>query len=101
MTTQNDASTAVTAALQQLLALLAADAPAEQLAQPAAQARAAGVGPHDQDVIAEATRTALGLPPPCSTPRATWPPCATWTPYCVPSCTGRAPCWAPTSPTSP
>ncbi|MEV7858633.1 GAF domain-containing protein [Streptomyces hirsutus] len=61
MTTENDASTAVTAALRQLLALLAADAPAEQLARPAAQARAAGAGPHDQDVIDEATRTALDI----------------------------------------
>ncbi|WP_081236112.1 helix-turn-helix domain-containing protein [Streptomyces viridosporus] len=61
VTTVNGPVNATAAALRQLLDLLAADAPAEQLARPAAQARAAGADPHDQDVIDEATRTALDI----------------------------------------
>ncbi|PWJ02736.1 diguanylate phosphodiesterase [Streptomyces sp. NWU49] len=61
VTTVNGPVNATTAALRQLLDLLAADAPAEQLARPAAQARAAGADPHDQDVIDGATRTALDI----------------------------------------
>ncbi|PZH13135.1 diguanylate phosphodiesterase [Streptomyces sp. NTH33] len=60
-TTVNGPVNAATAALRELLDLLAADAPAERLARPAAQARAAGADPHEQDVMAEATRTALNI----------------------------------------
>ncbi|WP_338483339.1 GAF domain-containing protein [Streptomyces sp. SCSIO 75703] len=61
VTTANGPTNAATAALRELLDLLAADASAGQLAQPAAQAGAAGADPHEQDVIAEATRTALTI----------------------------------------
>ncbi|MEU6059623.1 GAF domain-containing protein [Streptomyces sp. NPDC047097] len=49
------------AALRELLDLLAADAPAERLARPAARVRAAGAGPREQRAVDEATRTALDI----------------------------------------
>lgn len=61
VTVGSDPSRTATAALRQLLDLLAADAPVERLAQPAARARAAGADPGEQAVIDEATRTALDI----------------------------------------
>ncbi|MFH8490610.1 GAF domain-containing protein [Streptomyces longisporoflavus] len=50
---------AATAALRELLDLLAGDAPAEQFARPAATARAAGASGAELTAIDEATQTAL------------------------------------------
>ncbi|GAA1163136.1 GAF domain-containing protein [Streptomyces hebeiensis] len=61
MATVHDSADAATAALRELLDLLAADAPAEELARPAARARAAGARPHEQRAVDEATRVAQDI----------------------------------------
>ncbi|HEX2316026.1 MAG TPA: GAF domain-containing protein [Thermomonospora sp.] len=53
--------TQVTAALRELLDLLAAGAPADRLTRPAAEVRAAGADPARQAVVDEATEVALGI----------------------------------------
>ncbi|MEV4251632.1 GAF domain-containing protein [Spirillospora sp. NPDC049652] len=52
---------AALAATRALLGMLADGAPAEDFARPAAEARAAGVGPEEQALVDEATRTALDI----------------------------------------
>ncbi|WP_327267898.1 GAF domain-containing protein [Streptomyces sp. NBC_01218] len=59
---KTDAGTStVAAALRELLDLLAAEAPAEQLAGPAARTRAAHAHPREQEAVDDATRTALAI----------------------------------------
>ena len=78
-----------------LVAARAAGLPAERLAE-LEQAKLVALRVR---ALLERRRRARSSSPACSTPPATWPACATWTPCCGRSCTGPGTCSAPTWPT--